>query len=229
MTTFKYGCDPECFLTLGDKFVSAYGLFPGTKQEPYKVDKGAIQVDGLALEFNIDPVDNPSDWNRNIETVLSQMKEMVSTVDKDLKINFTPVAKFDKKYFDETPTEAKILGCDPDFDYTGRTNPSPKLTNVPLRTAAGHIHIGWTEGENPKDMGHFEDAKFIASAFYMGCVFQQNTQAEQERLRYYGMYGSFRPKSYGVELRSPSNLWVETAEQRLKMFSKVHTKMLSLA
>jgi len=225
---FILGTDPETFLSLGGQFVSAHGLFPGTKKEPYKVDKGAIQVDGVALEFNIDPVDNMVDWNRNIETVLLQMKEMVQKVDKDMILKFEPIASFDKKYFDNIPIEAKILGCDPDFNFQGKMNPAPKLQDVPLRTAAGHIHIGWTEGENPNSASHFEDARFISDKFYRSGIFTPKLSSEQERLRYYGMYGSFRPKSYGVELRSPSNLWVETPESRMKMFSKVMTQMQEL-
>jgi hypothetical protein len=57
---FKIGADPEFFLRdkATGKFVSAHGLIPGTKRQPMKVDKGAVQVDGMALEFNIDPVTN---------------------------------------------------------------------------------------------------------------------------------------------------------------------------
>lgn len=228
MIHFTFGCDPELFLKLGDKYISAHGLFPGTKQEPYQVDKGAIQVDGLALEFNIHPVDNLVDWNRNIETVLHQMKEMVTNVDKDLELVFEPVAYFDKKYFSEIPTEAKVLGCDPDFNHTGNMNPSPGIMEEPFRTAAGHIHAGWGEGFSTKDAEHFEDCRFIASKFYKAGVFNPSTTKEWQRLDYYGSNGAFRPKPYGVELRSPSNLWVKDAESRIKMFSKVHTKMLEL-
>ncbi len=62
MSNFTYGCDPEVFLMVGDKYVSAHGLFPGTKAEPFKVEKGAVQVDGLALEFNIDPAKTPEEF-----------------------------------------------------------------------------------------------------------------------------------------------------------------------
>ena len=48
------GADPELFVKKGRSFQSAYGMIPGTKQKPKKVIKGAVQVDGMALEFNID-------------------------------------------------------------------------------------------------------------------------------------------------------------------------------
>lgn len=227
MLNLTIGCDPELFLSNKNGFVSAYGLFPGTKAEPYKVNKGAVQVDGNALEFNIDPASTPKEFDENIQTVLEQMLDMVKQADKGLKLNFTPVARFDKKYFDHLPDEAKILGCDPDFNYQGTVNQDrQQLITMPVRTAAGHVHIGWTKGEDAMSPVHFEDCRFIAERFYRNGEYNNNlgrynTYDENERLNHYGSYGAFRPKSYGVELRSFSNLWVEKPETRLKMFDYV--------
>ena len=51
------GADPEAFVVLKDGGipVSAHGLLPGTKDKPFPVEKGAVQVDGMAAEFNIEP------------------------------------------------------------------------------------------------------------------------------------------------------------------------------
>jgi hypothetical protein len=47
------GADPEVFVRNAEgEPVPACGLIPGTKAEPHRVDSGAVQVDGLALEFN---------------------------------------------------------------------------------------------------------------------------------------------------------------------------------
>jgi len=229
------GADPETFLTLSGKFVSAHGLLPGTKEHPFEVDKGAIQVDGLALEFNIKPAKTPDEFNSNIETVLASMKEMVSKVDKDLKINFTPFAEFDVKYFkEEVPDAAKILGCDPDFEsVVGSVKEMNKdLTNLPFRTAAGHIHIGWTKDEDPFNPVHFEDARYIAEYFrgrgYHPGSYRSLSAAERRRLEYYGNRGAFRPKPYGVELRQYSNLWVENEKSRKEAFTYIHKGVMSL-
>lgn len=232
MTTFMVGTDPEVFLSVNDRFVSAAGLFPGTKKEPFKVEKGAIQVDGLALEFNIDPARTAKEFDENIETVLHQMKEMVSKVDPKMKIEYKPVVKFDVQYFKDLPEDTKILGCDPDFSAINGSiiQKSKDITNIPIRTAAGHVHLGWTENEDAMSSVHFEDARFVASQFYydvtnpFGCL----SNDELERLKYYGENGAFRPKSYGVELRQFSNLWVEKSETRQKMFNYVTDKLTKL-
>jgi hypothetical protein len=219
---FTFGTDPELFLTLGNKFISAHGLFPGTKHEPYKVEKGAVQVDGLALEFNIDPASTAEEFSNNIETVLTQMKEMVSNVDKDMKINFVPYAEFEPKYFESVDGSAKVLGCDPDFNIHGFVNNAPDISDKPFRTAAGHIHIGWTNGEDVGSPNHFADCMHVANFFEKrkkNSFYEARTPLEKKRVGIYGGNGSFRPKTYGVELRSPSNIWVEYSQSRIDMFN----------
>lgn len=232
---YKLGADPETFLKLGPNFISAHDIVPGTKDEPFKVDKGAFQRDGLAFEFNIDPAESPEEFSNNIEVVLTQMKEHLRKIDKDIEIVFIPFANFSAKYFEDLPLEPKILGCDPDYScLTGQIiEKTHDITHRPFRTAAGHIHIGWTEGENPTGNPHFQDARFIANHFYnfpvrVKSLDRNQTSEERQRLAYYGMAGAFRPKSYGVELREFSNVWVEKKEDREKMFRFITKEMEKL-
>lgn len=225
------GCDPEVFLQdkVTKDVVSAYGLFPGTKTNPYPVDKGAVQVDGMALEFNIHPAKSIEEFNGNIETVLHQMNEMVNKVSPDLQLLFEPVAHFDPMYFALQPLEAKILGCDPDFDEYGTEKTPPEGTqDNPIRTAAGHMHIGWRENGDPFEKGHFDNCKLIASKFKILKGYAPLTPSERERTKLYGGTGSFRPKSYGIELRSPSNKWVETKQGREEMFKITYKGMIDI-
>lgn len=221
MQQLTIGCDPELFLTHGNKFISAYGLFPGTKEDPFPLEKGAVQVDGTALEFNIDPVTTEDEFVDNIKTVLAQMKDMVREVDPDLKINFLPVARFDPKDFESFPDECKLLGCDPDFNITGFMNVQPEeLISTPVRTASGHIHLGWTKEQDPFSPEHFSSALDVAKYFHAEYPFRINAE-EKERLKFYGADGSFRPKPYGVELRAYSNIWVEHEKSQREMFKFV--------
>lgn len=225
----KVGTDPEVFLRnkKSGMFESAAGRFPGTKDKPFEVDKGAIQVDGLALEFNIHPAETEDEFNDNIQTVINQLNEEVLKVDRDLELVFVPYAEFDLEYFKKIPKEYKILGCDADFEcFGGKKNPTPNYSNSPFRTTAGHVHVGYTEGENPQDAVHKEDCRFIAHYFHTKTrTFPPRTFEEKTRLLYYGVEGAFRPKSYGVELRKFSNLWVRTPADRKKMFRFIKDTM----
>lgn len=226
---FTIGCDPELFIKLGDKYISAYGSLPGTKLEPYEVECGAVQVDGFAFEFNIHPARTPEEFNKNITTVLAQMDEIVKTsIDKDAVLDFVAFANFDKEYFKNAPESAKILGCDPDFNAEGTQNRRPNIMFQPYRTAAGHFHVGWREPAEV-DAAHFDDCTYIARHLFRN-KFLTNILADDEknRLRYYGNNGAFRPKPYGIEYRMPSNHWVKTPESRLKAFGKLMTHMETL-
>lgn len=226
----KIGCDPELFLHNGMEYVSAHEGFPGTKREPFKLEKGAVQVDGTALEFNIDPAENADEFDGNIKIVLKQMEDMVRKVDQSLAMTYSPVAEYEEIYFALLPVSTKALGCEPDFDVNGEIKtPSEELLRTPVRTAAGHIHIGWTEGENPFDEKHFERCKTIAKAFVGQRFFTPRTPLERQRVKYYGVPGSFRPKPYGVELRTPSNLWVARSAHRKQMFNLVHKRVQELS
>ena len=233
----KIGADPETFLSLGGKFISAADILPGTKADPFKVEKGAVQVDGLAFEYNIDPATTREEFDRNHTVVIAQMEEMVKKIDKDIKLNFIPFAEFDKTYFDTLPDRCKVLGCDPDYrSIDGLVKPPPEdLTHMPVRTAAGHIHVGWAKNEDPYSSSHFEDCRFVAHHFSIrnegriyGKAYHNKTNEEIKRLKYYCSQGAFRPKSYGVELRQYSNIWAAKPETRRMMFDYIKTSVTQL-
>jgi len=122
---FTLGCDPEVFVKKNGVPVSAHGLIPGDKKAPHKTERGAVQVDGMALEFNTNPVDyNDFDgFNENIVRTKAALKTFL-TERGDGKYNIVevPVMEFDAEYLAAQPEEAKELGCDPDYDaYTHRS------------------------------------------------------------------------------------------------------------
>jgi hypothetical protein len=203
------GADPELFMKHPDTgdFVSAHDRIPGTKKEPHKVPFGAIQVDGTALEFNIDPANSADEFTRNILNV----KETITNYVPGYNVVAEPVATFKPDYFDwDIPPIAKELGCDPDYNaYTLMVNPRPNPGNRPIRTGAGHIHIGWTENEDVFDDKHFAVAAKVARQmdYYLG-IHSLLWDSDTTRRKLYGQAGAFRPKPYGVEYRTLSNRWL---------------------
>lgn len=203
------GADPEFFVQQNGKFVSAHGLVKGTKEEPTKVERGAVQVDGHALEFNINPAKDEEEFLLNINTVLATLKMMTP----DYEHVITPVADFDPAYLASMPEEANELGCDPDYNgWTEMVNEKPNA-DLPMRTASGHIHIGIVEDVDYKGIQHFMMSAAMAKQldFYLGLpslFFDSDTR----RREMYGKAGAFRPKPYGMEYRTLSNAWLKSEE-----------------
>lgn len=206
MSTILVGCDPEVFVKQDGIFKSAFGLIKGNKKNPFKVRRGAVQVDGMALEFNIDPAASEDEFCINVNDVFTQMKKMVPAY----QVVAVPVAHFDPAYMEKQPFEALELGCDPDFNaWNGLPNDKPN-GNRPMRTASGHIHIGWTSEQDPQDINFVMQASSVVRQmdFYLGLgsLFYDD---DIERREMYGKAGCCRFKPYGVEYRTLSNAWLK--------------------
>lgn len=205
------GADPELFMRNPNsgEFHSAHGLVPGTKNKPHKVPYGAVQIDGTALEFNIDPAATCDEFVRN----LTEVRKTISAYVPGYNVVAEPTAIYDQDYFDwEVPGSAKELGCDPDYNgWTQDINPRPDPGNKPLRTAAGHIHIGWTEGKDVFEQNHFLQCAAVARQmdYYLG-IHSLLWDADGTRRTLYGKAGAFRPKPYGMEYRVLSNRWLSS-------------------
>lgn len=209
----KIGADPELFLVNKQgSYRSAFGVIQGTKKEPFKVDKGAYQVDGMAAEFNIDPASTEDEFVENIKAVMARLK---TDVGPDYKFKIVDTCTFKDEVLQTQPKEALELGCDPDWDaYTMATNRMP-VPRVPgFRTAAGHIHVGFIENEpDPTGVNHMTRCQTLIKQMdrFVGVPLRL-LEKDSSRRNLYGASGAFRPKSYGVEYRTPSNVWIQSEE-----------------
>jgi len=215
------GADPELFVKKAGKLISGFNLIPGTKEEPHKVERGAVQVDGMALEFNVDPSTNADEFCSSIDAVIAQLQELVP----DCELVAEPVAHFGKELMDEQPAEAVELGCDPDYtayDTGLQENPIPDVT-ADFRTGAGHIHIGWCEDVDPHSSDHVEMCKSLVRNLdlLIGVPFLL-FDTDHKRRELYGKAGSFRPKPYGCEYRVLSNKWVGNEEITRWIYKQIH-------
>jgi hypothetical protein len=215
--SIKIGADPELFVKneISGAFVSAHNLLPGDKANPFKLPMGGVQVDGVAAEFNINPASTQKEWLKSISNVLSLMERLLKKQNKHLTLHAVPYIYFSKLYFDDLPANVKILGCDPDWNAnTGKVNPKPP-GDKPMRTGAGHIHIGFLENEleYPEETEHFNSCcDLVQRLDYV--LFPQSMlwDGDNTRRKMYGEPGSFRPKKYGLEYRVLSNAWLRNRE-----------------
>lgn len=207
----KVGCDPEVFATKNNKLVSAHGLVKGDKDKPFPVSKGAIQVDGMALEFNINPANSQQEFLDNVQQV---MKELEQALPEGHNLQIQSTAHFGSDYISKQPTIAKELGCSSDYNayQEGAENPKPNVL-TPFRTAAGHIHVGWGSGMDAYSKSHMGTCCDVVQLMdlYLGLpsVLQDN---DKDRRKLYGQAGSFRPKEYGLEYRTLSNYWLKSSD-----------------
>jgi hypothetical protein len=225
------GADPEIFMfDQAGKPVSAHGAIQGDKKNPFKVEHGAVQVDGMALEFNIDPASSKEEFSRNIQAVLATLTSMVP----GYTLKSCPVAEFGAEYIKAQPMEALELGCEPDFDaYTnGGVNPRPN-GQVPFRTAAGHVHIGWGASIPTDDPVHLEAcvmaSKQLDWSLGLGSLLFDGGPEGRKRRQLYGAPGCFRPKSYGVEYRTLSNAWLQSKALMEWVFEVTQKSMSDLS
>jgi hypothetical protein len=212
---FTIGADPEIFMSINGKFVSAHNAVPGTKARPHKVEKGAVQVDGMALEFNIDPSKDYEEFVSNLTVVQQQLLKMLPE-----GAEFLPnsTMEFDEIFLKNTPIRARSLGCEPDYNaYTLGRNTKPDKT-VLFRTVGGHIHTGGLFTDNPFGNEHMSVSARLARLMdeQIG-VYSLLWDKDDKRRSLYGQAGAFRPKYYGMEYRSLSNAW---------LFSKEATKFV---
>lgn len=219
------GCDPEVFVRQNGVFKSAHALIPGDKKNPFKVRNGAVQVDGMALEFNINPAATDDEFVINVQDVYNQMKLMVP----DYEVVAVPVADFDEAYMKAQPPEALELGCDPDYNaWSGATNDKPNGFR-PMRTASGHVHIGWTDGKHKEDAVHNSDCKVVGQqmdfALGLGSLFYDGDVRRREM---YGKAGCIRFKPYGVEYRTLSNAWLRSEKLMRWVFNNAKKGMEAL-
>jgi hypothetical protein len=224
MSNILVGCDPEVFVKQGGLFKSAHGLIKGDKKDPQKIPYGAVQVDGMALEFNINPAATEDEFVLNVTQVFTALKAMVP----EYEVVATPVADFDPAYMKAQPEEALELGCDPDYNgWTGQANPRPD-GDRPFRTASGHVHIGWTDNQSTEGK-HRVQALMAARQmdFFLGLP-SLFYDTDVKRRELYGKAGALRVKTYGMEYRTLSNAWLNSESLMRWVFASAKAGMEAL-
>jgi hypothetical protein len=228
MEGLTFGADPELFvIDPKGEFVSAEGLIPGTKDQPYKVEYGAVQVDGVAAEFNIDPVTNFKDFKRNMLAVQKQLKAMLPS---GYDLVCTPTAKFTPEAWAKVPEKSKVLGCSPDYNaWTKSVNPPPNGTEG-VRHAGGHIHIGWTQGAETDDSDYVRSCLDLVRQldWYLG-LWSVTQDSDSLRRQAYGKAGAMRFKPYGVEYRTLSNFWLKDEKSMLAAWNRLQRAINDMA
>ncbi len=192
------GSDPEFFLFKDNSAFPAIRFTSGTKQVPEEIKPGfMLQKDNLLIEGNIPPCINKNEFVNNLLFLKDYIRSRVEI--KNLELVCADSAKFKPRYL-RIP-EAQEFGCNP---YRlawnkGKTIVADDLSRISYRVAGFHIHIGYKWTAVPKRLTDIAVAKafdlFVTNP-------SRKIYLDEIRKKYYGRFGSYREKSYGIECRS---------------------------
>lgn len=213
----KLGSDPELFIwdKVNKKFKSSIGLIGGSKLDPLPMNPGYfVQEDNVLVEFNIPPASSKIEFIENILSGKAQVEKLLGD-NFELKVQssaFMPMEELDHPLANE-------FGCTPDNNAwnNGDYNDAPLAPMNGLRSAGGHIHVGFIPNEKLLKRLKVDRAAFNIEVvklcdLYLGIpsvVMDKDT----ERRKLYGKAGAFRHKPYGLEYRVLSPFWLERKEK----------------
>jgi hypothetical protein len=206
------GADPEMFLQdKTGKFISAIGKIGGTKEKPFVPKEFrhfpngfAVQEDNVAVEFNVPP--SLLGWNKLFSFCEMALDYLSTKADGlGLTLAIVPSANFSANQL--RSKKAREFGCDADLNvWSLSENPRPILpkNQQGLRSAGGHIHIGYKE--DPIGLARWLDVYLgLPSLFW---------DSDVNRRLLYGKAGTIRVKPYGIEYRTLSNFWLKGIQQK---------------
>ena len=154
------------------------------------------------------------------------MKTLLNMLPKGYTLAPFPAVTYSEEEWARIPDSAKVLGCTPDYNaWTLSINPSPDVSGdlERVRTASGHLHIGWTENVNlAKDVDHLRHCNDLVRQldWYLG-VWSLSQDSDPTRRNLYGKAGACRYKPYGVEYRVLSNFWLTTKTRRRAVWDRM--------
>jgi len=214
------GHDAELFLyDENENAIPSIDLVGGSKECPREVSGGAVQEDNVMAELNIEPCTTSNQFVSRTNEVMESLTSIIKPHGLHYKI--MDFQKFNPEFL-KSP-QAKMFGCDPDYNvYSLQQNVVDTKLLRNARTAGGHIHIGLSE-PNFHPMTKISLVKNCD--FFIGLPLTI-LERQSQRKAFYGKAGSFREKAYGIEYRTPSNIWLSSDVLKQWIFNqiKVFTK-----
>jgi hypothetical protein len=212
LNNITIGADPELFIinTNTGKVVSAVGLIPGEKGDPWtckEMPKGfGLETDNILAEFNIPPVTTKDDFVSSILYMQEFIDNFVKKISPELGIKCIASQIVPKSELQSD--QAKEFGCSVDYNvYTEGPNPKPKGTTTNLRSAGTHIHCGY---ENPSDKISLKLIKYFDAYVGLPSVVKDR---DKKRRTLYGKAGCFRLCPYGFEYRTLSSAMMNSPKR----------------
>ncbi|WHS68347.1 hypothetical protein [Salmonella phage PKM.Hi.22.6] len=206
--------DPELFTrdSSTGAISSVSGLLGADKYNKKAVTEDVrIQEDNVLVEFDTNPHGEFESFDKNIVDGIKYCEEAVGYVGHELAMNVSSHI-YTAAELERFHKDAFVFGCEPDYNaLTGMRNPKPQAADPGLRTAGGHIHVGYdtvttVTSESQKVLGVMCDYFLGLPALLL--------DGDDRRKELYGKAGACRFKPYGIEYRVMSNFWIMNKENR---------------
>lgn len=208
--TVLIGADPELFVAKNGVIKSAIGLIGGSKDAPKPTEFGALQEDNVLLEFNILPATSLAEFQHHIKAVIGDAKNSLEQFQMELVQQMSShIYTFEE--LESFGDAAWVFGCDPDYNaWSGDRNHMPTNVDPGLRTAGGHLHIGYSHLEGKANP--LKSREIIQMCDYLLGLPSLELDKDDRRRQLYGKAGACRLKKYGPEYRTLSNFWLFSDE-----------------
>lgn len=209
--TITIGADPEVVIVKkkDSSVIPAWLVTKGVKDAPVqfmKSEYGQIMAhaDGVALEFNVPS--SPAGSGR-FNYIFQELHRSINGLIGGNDWLWTPVARIEGDTL--IHPLANTAGCSEDYSaYSEETAVPRKPPSIAAwgdkRFFGGHIHIGYNKSIAPP----WVVARFCD--LYLGLPSVRHDK-QCERRKVYGLAGLYRTKPYGVEYRTLSNFWMNSA------------------
>lgn len=212
MRNILIGADPELMVARPDGLiVPVCGMLGGDKTNPIIVPRGAVQEDNVNAEFNINPAENEQAFVTNLQEVMNTLESMLPP---GVVLEVKSSHHYTKQALKQAGSQAMQFGCSPDYNCHSRTENTVPHAMQTLRTAGGHVHIGWGSPveEDKWNVG-------VVCDYLLG-LWSLSIDHDDERRNLYGKAGAVRVKDYGVEYRVLSNFWLKSEELMREVYRR---------
>ena len=217
ITNVLVGSDPEFFIKKDGDFFPSFNVIQGTKSDPTDIGSGyQILKDNVLLEGNIPPASTKKEFIHNMKYLKSYFINMLS--ENDMSLVCADSGVFQSKFLRHP--DATEFGCSPYMNcWDMNEHRADDMSDMNHRVAGFHIHIGYDTYLDKTFLN-----QIIAKAFDYFLVYPSRLKHNDEiRSVYYGGYGNYRDKEYGLECRSLGGKFTED-----KYLGKVYDNVMKM-
>ena len=207
MKVLAVGSDPEFFIQdSSGTIIPSRGIIPGNKNKPRPLVWGAVHRDNVTCELNPIPASSEAEFSDNFLNLKQEVEDKLLS-----KKGLSLVVKTSHEFSHEQLNyrEAQEFGCDEDFTIWEHIQPPVMRDPYSLvRSAGGHLHLaidGLYRSYLSAVISRLD--LFISVPLVL-------LDPDKLRRQSYGKAGCYRPKPYGIEYRTPSNVWCRSDELR---------------